>query len=463
MTQERTFSGAGLWPGVGAAMRSRHKPRTQVGLKIARYPRVLLILAAVFVAATFLNAIHISDNPLAENPMNVAGLALAGAFVLLRGLSARVWSGPARYAWLFFGVTAVLELGRFLLDRSGAGASSLRSYAQYVQALGVYFIFYDLARDRKAAAIILRVFLWSVILLSLVANLGLAGAVGATALGRGMTAERVGVLGMNLNYQGFLYAAALTGILCHGLARWPRFGMWEWILAGGAASVLLALLRTGSRSALVVLVAGVAAALALMFRGRRWAAYALMVPVVLYGIGSAIMSSEVIRARVEATLYEGDYGARDVLARETFEMLRERPWTGWGASYSDELGLRTGRIRIAAHNTYLQVAASFGLTGFLPWALGLGVVGWRLWTHRQDFWAATQLAIWGTLLVVMLVGNYGYHPTSWILLALAGAMPFGPLPAKRLRPGATPAAGSAVRRRLPGRATPQRSGAGIAG
>lgn len=280
-------------------------------------------------------------------------------------------------------------------------------------------------------------------------------------MGRGAVAERVGVLGMNLNYQGFLYAAALTGILCHGLARWPRFGMWEWILAGGAASVLLALLRTGSRSALVVLVAGVAAALALMFRGRRWAAYALLVPVVLYGIGSAIMSSEVIRARVEATLYQGDYGARDVLAREAFAMLRERPLTGWGASYSDELGLRTGRLRIAAHNTYLQVAASFGLTGFIPWALGLGVVGWRLWTHRQDFWAATQLAIWGTLLVVMLVGNYGYHPTSWILLALAGAMPFGPLPTKHLRPLAAAAPREAGRGHRPGRPALQRGGAGL--
>jgi hypothetical protein len=395
----------------------------------------LVILAGVFVAATFLNAIHISDNPLAENPMNVAGLALAGVFVLMRGVSARVWSGPARYAWLFFGITAVLELGRFLLDRSGAGASSLRSYAQYVQALGVYFIFYDLARDRKAAATILRVFLWSVILLSLVANLGLAGAVGATALGRGMAAERVGVLGLDLNYQGFLYAAALTGILCHGLARWPRFGVWEWVLTGGAASVLLALLRTGSRSALVVLVAGVAAALALMFRGRRWAAYVLLVPLVLYGIGSAIMRSEVILARVEATLYKGDYGARDVLVSEAWEMFKEQPLTGWGPRYVDVLGLRLGRTSIAAHNTYLQMAVTFGLMGFLPWIASLGAVGRRLWRHRQDFWAAVQLAVWCAALVAMLAANYGYHSTFWILLALAGAKPFSsPLPVRAVQP-----------------------------
>ncbi len=188
MALERTLSETTGWPRVVAAPHPSRDGRTRVGLKGAVYPRLMVILAGVFVVATFLNAVHISDNPLAENPMNVAGLALAGAFVVMRGLSARIWNGPARYAWLFFGVTAALELGRFLVDRSGGGASSLRSYAQYVQALGVYFIFYDLARDRKAAATILRVFLWSVILLSLVANLGLAGAVGATPLGRGAVA-----------------------------------------------------------------------------------------------------------------------------------------------------------------------------------------------------------------------------------------------------------------------------------
>ena len=454
------MSGNGPWPGVAAALsRNRGARPREVIPKRAQYPRLLVVLAAGFVVATFLNAIRLTDNPLAENPMNVVGLALAGAFVLMRGLSARVWTGPARYVWLFLGVTAVLELSRFLTDRSGYGASSLRSYAQYVQALGVYFIFYDLARDRRAAALILRTYLGAVVLLSLVANLGLAGAVGVTPLERGAVAERVGVLGLDLNYQGFLYAAALTGILCHGLARWPRFGTWEWILTGGGASVLLALLHTGSRSALVVLVAGVAAALALMFRGRRWGAYALMVPVVLYGIGSAIMRSDVIRARVEATLYEGDYGARDVLVQGSWEMFKERPLTGWGVRYTDELGLRLGRDRIAAHNTYLQMAVAFGLVGFIPWAMGLGIVGWRLWKHRQDFWGVTQLTVWFVMLVAMLAASYGYHPTFWILLALAGAMPLAPHPpAGHARSAATTEA-SGARARASGR--PARRGFGV--
>ncbi len=421
-----------------------------------RQPALLIFLGAVFVVSTYLGAIRISDFPLAENPENVAGVLLAAVFALTRFGRARLWVGPGKYFLIYFGVTAGLALARYALERETA---SLRIYAQYAQAFLLYLIFFDLCRDRRAVRVLMVTFLGATMLLSLVANLGVGGAVGAAAAGRGGAVERVGVLGMNLNYQGFLYAAALTGILCHGLARWPRFGTWEWILAGGGASVLLALLRTGSRGALVVLVAGVAAALALMFRGRRWGAYALMVPVVLYGIGSAIMRSEVIRARVEATLYEGDYGTRDALAREAWEMFKERPLTGWGTNYIEELGARMGKLRIAAHNTYLQVVSAFGLVGLVPWLWGLAATGFRLWRYRTNPRAATLLAIFIALLVAMIPGNYAYGRFKWIFLALAGAMPLAPPPpAGHARTEATTDASGA---RLRARGRPARWGIGV--
>lgn len=443
-----------------AAAGSGRLIRPVSGLPVsAERPRYLVVLAAAFVVTTFFNAIRLSNNPLAENPMNVAGVLLAGTFALTRFTAARLWVGPTRLFWVFICISAALELGRLFADPGGDGFSSLRQYAQYVQAFLVYLIFYDLARDRGAAETVLRTYLVAVILLSLVANTGLGGVVGAAQVGRGDAAERVGVLGMNLNYQAFLYGAAITGVVCRTLARWPRFGPWDWILLGGAASMLLALLRTGSRGGLLVLVAGLTAALALMFRGRRWAAYVLLVPPALYGIGSAIMSSEVTQARIEQTLYEGRLGMRDVLAREASTMVAEKPVFGWGVRYTEELGLRVGRQRIAAHNTFLQITASFGLLGFVPWALGLGFTGWRLWRHRADFWAATLLALFGALLVAMVPGNYGYNPTAWILFALAGAMPFAPPPPVK-RPRGAPIVVAGVRRPLPGRSVPLRSGAG---
>ncbi len=421
-----------------------------------RQSGVLIFLGAAFWVATYLGAIHISSHPLAENPENVAGVLLAAAFVLTRLGRARLWAGPAKFFLIYFGVTAMLALGRYAMDRQ---FDPLRIYFQYAQAFLLYLIFSDLCRDPRAARVLILTFLGATIALSLIANFGPGGVVGAARAGRGGVAERVGVLGMNLNYQAFLYAAGVIGVLCHGIARWPRFGWKDWLLAAGAASMLLALLRTGSRGGLATLVIGVAAALALLFRGRRWAAYALLVPLVLYGIGSAIMSSEVIRARIEDTLYGGDLGARDVLAREAFEMFKERPLTGAGTDYIEELGTRLGKQRIAAHNTYLQIACAFGLAGFLPWLAGLVATGFRLWRFRSNVWAAAMLAFFFALLAAMVPGNYAYGRLKWIFLALAGAMPFAP-PSPVKRPRAAPPATAGARRPLPGRTVPLRGGAG---
>gem|GEM_PF-2155592 len=388
---------------------------------------MLTILAAAFLAATFLDGVHLLQLPFAENPANVLGTLLALVFISTRIPGGRLWAGPGRFFWVFIVVTAVLEVGRLFADSQGVGVSSLRSYAQYAQTFLLYLIFFDLCRSARTVKMLAITFVVSTILMSLIANLGLGGLVGASALSRSSELERVGVLGMNLNQQGFLYAAAVTGVTCWSIARWPRPGVWGWALMAGAASMVLALLRTGSRGGLLVLVAGLAVALMLTFRSRRWSAYILLVPVALYGIGHAVMSSELIQTRLEQAMYQGRLGARDVLAREGGIMFLERPVTGWGCvAYTEELGERVGRDRIASHNTYLQIALSFGFMGFLPWLLGVGATVNRLWKYRTHFWGTLMLAVLIALLVAAVPGNFGYNKYFWMILAVAGAMPLDP-------------------------------------
>lgn len=411
-------------------------------------PIYLIALAAAFLIATFLDGVNLLAIPVAENPANVLGVILTAAFLATRLSAARLWAGPARYFWLFIGLTAVLELGRYFMEPAG-GAKSLRNYAQYAQVFLLYLIIYDLCRSARAVKVLMATFVLSAIVMSLVANLGLGGLVGSTQIHRTSEAERLGVLGMNLNLQGFIYAAAVTGIMCWCLARWPRLTPLDWVLVGGAASMVLALLRTGSRGGLLVLAAGLGVALLLMFRGRRWTAYLVLVPVALYGLGSAVMSSDLMRLRFEQAIYEGRLGSRDMLAREGVAMFLERPGTGWGCTYAQDLGLRVGRERIAAHNTYLQVAISFGLLGFLPWVLGVGATFLRLWQYRTQFWGSLMLAVLTSLLVAAIPGNLSYNKYTWMILAVAGAMPFHvPLPFK-----GTKTSGPSSRSPTPGRTT----------
>lgn len=361
--------------------------------------------------------------------MNVAGVVLSVAFVAGRLAGASIWRRPARYFWAFCLLAAGTEIARLVLGLEGGGLSSLRVFALYAQAFLLYLIFFDVAGDRRAAMAVLSAYLIGAILLSLVANLGIGGAVGATQVGRGGELMRVGVLGMNLNEQAIVYGIAIAGVAARGISIWPRFRGWDWALMVGALSMLIALLRTGSRTGLGVMTLGVVCAVGLMFRGRRWATYVFLVPVLLYGLGSAVMSSAVIQARM-AEAAEGNVGMRDVLAKESAIMVLERPFVGWGSHYTTELGVRVGRTKLAAHNTYLQILTSFGLVGFIPWALGITATAWRLWRNRVDLQASLLLVLFASLLVAMVPGNLGYSPFAWIILAVVGAVPVNTLRAK---------------------------------
>lgn len=430
-------------------------PRSRTPLSAVRnkpVSTIYLALAAAFVVASFLDGVNLLAVPVAENPANVVGLLLSGLFVLTRLSHARLWTGPVRYFWVFIGLTAVLELGRWGVSMQSDDTRSLRIYAMYVQVFLLYLIIFDLCRSFRAVRVLAAAFVISAILMSLVANLRVGGLVGAATVGRLTEAERVGVLGMNFNLQGFIYSVAIIGIVCRSVDRWPRLDLQGWLLVGGAASMILALLRTGSRGALLTLVVGLTVALVLMFRGRRGAAYVLLVPLALYGIGSAIMSTDVIRVRMEQALFEGRLGSRDKLASEASVMILERPITGWGCTYTADLGARVGRDRIAAHNTYLQLATTFGLTGFLPWIMGIGATVRRLWKYRTHFWGATMLAVMATFLIGALPSNMAYSRFAWMILAVAGAMPFhAPLPFK-----GTKTLGPSSRSPTPGR-SPLRS------
>lgn len=388
----------------------------------ARRPQWLVVLASVFVLTTFLNGIRISENPLAENPMNVAGVVLGAAFVATRLARARIWRSPACYFWAFCLLAGGVETARLVLGLQGGGMSSLRVFAQHAQAFLLYLIFFDVSGDRRAALSVLTAYLVGAILLSLVANFGPGGAVGTVQVGMRGELLRVGVLGMNLNEQAIIYGIALAGVASRGISIWPRFRVRDWVFTVGAVSMLLALLRTGSRTGLGVMAVGVFAGIGLMFRGRRWASYLFLVPFLLYGLGNAIMSSDLVQTRITEAV-EGRVGMRDILAQEASIMVIERPILGWGSQYITELGQRVGKERIAAHNTYLQIMTSFGLVGFVPWALGVGATVWRLWRNRADLQAALFLVLLFALMAAMVPGNLGYSPFAWILLALAGAIP----------------------------------------
>lgn len=230
------------------------------------------------------------------------------------------------------------------------------------------------------------------------------------------SARMIGTIGYQ--NQAAAFVALCVGAFWHTSGRlWCMIGF----LVGGAMIVAL----TGSRGALIAIV--IAAGVSLWTRNRREIEFSkkiivkkntLGVLVILALIGLMVVLP-VTRARFSLLTdpLDPDAGiaSRLLLQRVAGNMWMERPWFGWGGGayayqYVDRLGdimpeikahrdLRSVVFAREAHNTYLQVAAEFGLIGLLLWAVwGLLLV--RLfWRSRRP---APQAAGLGIFTIVYL-------------------------------------------------------------
>lgn len=390
------------------------------------------VLAVLFVMGTFLDEVRqvrLSSFRFADNPATIIGLALLIGFIGYRYRAlAQV---NRRNAWFvaFIVVTALEEIPRYFVLGPLWGRA-FASYLQYVQVVVLYVIFFDLARDPRVIRSVGKAFVACAALMSFGVNLSLPW----------LVVERVGrhgVKAINLNGQAFIYALAIVGIFCWILARWPRFGWPELASVAASGSMLLALAKTGSRGGAAALLLGVGAATVVYLRRRRLSAYILVVPLAFAGIGAGLLTSEILTERTQATLVEGNTGLRVELTRSGMELFRERPFIGWGSTFSRFLGahMNLGRS-IGAHNAYIQTLLAFGLIGFIPWFVGLGRAFLDAWWERSTPWGGMLVALMVTMLSFCAVSNMAYSKYLWILLAFAGnagVMSLEPLKAARRR------------------------------
>jgi O-antigen ligase len=140
-----------------------------------------------------------------------------------------------------------------------------------------------------------------------------------------------------------------------------------------------------------------------------------------------------MQRRIQATLYEQDFGSRDRLAEAAVVLARRHPLIGVGPGYAKELGRIMGWGRIAAHNTYLQVILSFGLLGFLPFLGGFTMILRGAWRVRGSPWGGIWFAILAMTFAFAIVGNMGYNKSFWIILALGANAPLMAVVAGRNR------------------------------
>jgi len=377
-----------------------------------------VVCAALFVAATFFDWVSLLPFRLLDNPATILGLLLAFGYVGLRARYAPFFRMPASLALLYLGATIVSVVVGGEGFEPGWGTRELPFYFQFFQAGILFLIFVDVLRDRRAVVGVVVVFFVACTAMSVLAHLGFDPNVGG-----GRSYVRVGVKGLNLNEQALRYGLCLLGVFGWSVLRWPRFRLREWVLLACSASMLVALVRTGSRGGLAMLLFGLVLGTLLLLRRARALAYVTLVPVLIASVAYTIFSSPLVRQRI-AEVERGRTGLRVELTQSSWEMFKQKPVFGWGTRYVEELGGFVGvERRIAAHNTYMQILLSFGLVGFIPWLLLVGVPGWWLWRWRRHPIVTMVLVVYASALLFALAGNQGYDKVFWILVAFAAVTP----------------------------------------
>jgi putative inorganic carbon (hco3(-)) transporter len=277
----------------------------------------------------------------------------------------------------------------------------------------------------------------------------IAGAVLSAAIGflnpaasTSADAGRLTGAGVNSNQLGLFMVG--SAVLAATLAMIRGFsGVTRLLLAAAAVICMLALLKTGSREALLGFLVALIVGTAFAGRGRRALAMLLTsVAILSAGVYIAVFAPPDIRERV--TQLDGGSGREDIW-RVGARMVRANPVLGVGAGNfivsSKHYLLQPGVVRRAdyiidepkeAHNIYLNVLAELGVVGLgaflaiVASMLACGVLAARTFAQRRD--ASMELLSRGVCAALcgVLAGSFFssqlYSKPLWLILALCPAL-----------------------------------------
>lgn len=188
-----------------------------------------------------------------------------------------------------------------------------------------------------------------------------------------------------------------------------------------------AMIMTGSRGALLSLVVGISL---LIIRDGSFETKLKIGSIAILAIGFltfTAFSDDVMRTRLERSMYQGDMAGRDKIHAHAWVMFFQKPMLGWGPIYNVvELGSRLGTTIKDTHSLYLWVLTEAGLLGSLPFFTGLVLLAKGAWKARARIEGALPMAMLSCLLIINLSLTWHNRKLFWLIAAyvLASAWSF---------------------------------------
>jgi O-antigen ligase len=284
-------------------------------------------------------------------------------------------------------------------------------------------------------------------LIVLVAAGALRAGIQVLGIGTGTSAARtspvrVTALGQNADFIAGIWAVALLVALHLASERVARPFLRRALLAGVILLMAATIMQTGSRGALVALVAGL-----LVYLGGRATAGIRLRDVVggtaaLVAITTLVFTSDTMRHRF-AMSSEGNLAGREHIYPELLNMYVERPVLGWGPvankyelaerlqetnrweriARSEGLTSDMGRdprwLRRDAHNIFLEALTSAGTPGFVTLAGGMLLCFLAAWQARRGPRGWLPVALFAVILTFNQSENRVTGKIEWLVLAFA--------------------------------------------
>ena len=215
--------------------------------------------------------------------------------------------------------------------------------------------------------------------------------------------DRETALGWNPNALATILSLGLLGIVGLAFGRRTREFKVFVLMALCSGVLAIAIVRTGSRGAVIALIVGF-----LAFPLKKTKRLSSKIQLVLIGVLAigflawTSYQSESVRERWESTFATGETAGRDTIFSKAWDMFLERPLFGWGpVTNYYELGSRLGLPYRDTHNLYLWVLTETGMLGAIPFFIGLWFCLWAAWRARNGLQGVLPLA----MLLCLLINN----------------------------------------------------------
>lgn len=239
---------------------------------------------------------------------------------------------------------------------------------KWIRALLLFVLFYkDCVENELMIKVIAKYFIIMCVAMSLLAFMG----VGVSVEGD-IENTRLYFFGTNPNKfaMNYVYAFVLLFFIIRNQALKHRIKKPIYYLSIGATALCLLaiILLTASRGALACVIILIVTSIFYKrkFNFLTWTMIAFIIGLVVYFAYGTLTSTEemIVARRLEDTFENEDYGTRDVLISEAWDIFLESPIIGNGLNnVMYKIQMATGKF-VTPHNLFLYIISSGGIIGF---------------------------------------------------------------------------------------------------